>query len=72
MAFAARIGALFPDRRLATMGSNVFAALVLIVLGLFFLARNLGWIDSGLGTLLATWWPAVLVAVGVGMLLKRR
>ena len=34
------------------MGSNVFAALVLIVLGLFFLARNLGWIDSGLGSLL--------------------
>ena len=44
------------------MGSNIFAALVLIVLGLFFLARNLGWIDSGLGSLLATWWPVVLVA----------
>ncbi|UWX04856.1 hypothetical protein H1235_11350 [Pseudoxanthomonas sp. NC8] len=36
------------------MGSNIFAALILIVLGLFFLARNLGWIDSGLGSLLAT------------------
>lgn len=54
------------------MGSNLFAALVLIVLGLFFLARNLGWIDSGLGSLLATWWPALLVMVGVGMLLRRK
>ncbi len=54
------------------MGSNVFAALVLIAVGLFFLARNLGWIDTGLGHLLATWWPALLVAVGVAMLLKRK
>jgi hypothetical protein len=54
------------------MGSNLFAALILIVLGLFFLARNLGWIDAGLGSLLATWWPAILVAVGVGMLLRRK
>ncbi|TWH09261.1 MULTISPECIES: LiaI-LiaF-like domain-containing protein [Pseudoxanthomonas] len=54
------------------MGSNVFAALVLIVVGLFFLARNLGWIDTGLGALLATWWPAGLVVVGVAMLLRRK
>ena len=54
------------------MGSNVFAALVLIGVGLFFVARNLGWIDTGLGHLLATWWPALLVAVGVAMLLKRK
>ena len=55
-----------------TMKSSFVAPLILIVLGLFFLARNLGWIDSGLGSLLATWWPAVLVAVGVGMLLRRK
>ena len=54
------------------MGSNIFAALVLIVLGPFLLARNLGWIDGSLGALVATWWPAILVAVGVGMLLKRK
>ena len=54
------------------MKSSFVAPLILIVLGLFFLARNLGWIDSGLGSLLATWWPAVLVAVGVGMLLRRK
>ena len=72
MAFAARIGARPSSPNPTAMGSNVFAALVLIVLGLFFLARNLGWIDSGLGSLLATWWPAILVAVGVGMLLRRK
>ena len=54
------------------MGSNLVAALVLIVLGLFFLARSLGWIDSGLGSLLATWWPAILVVVGVGLMFKRK
>ena len=54
------------------MGSNLFAALVLIVLGLFFLARNLGWIDGTLWGLVATWWPVILVAVGIGMLFKRK
>ena len=54
------------------MGSNLVAALVLIVLGLFFLARNLGWIDGTLWGLVATWWPVILVAVGLGMLFKRK
>lgn len=53
------------------MGSNLLAAIVLIVVGLFFLARNLGWIDGNLGALMATWWPAALVAVGIGLLFKR-
>lgn len=53
------------------MSSNLLAALILIGVGLFFLARNLGWIDGGIGNILATWWPALLVAVGVAMLLKR-
>lgn len=54
------------------MGSNVVSALILIVLGLFFLARNLGWIDGTLWALLSTWWPAILVAVGISMLVKRK
>ena len=54
------------------MKSSFVAPLILIVLGLFFLARNLGWIDSSIGTLLATWWPAILVACGIGMLFKRK
>lgn len=54
------------------MGSTIVSALILIVLGLFFLARNLGWIDGSLGALIATWWPAILIAVGIGMLVKRK
>ena len=54
------------------MGSNLFAAVILILVGLFFLARNLGWTDGNLGAMLATWWPAILVACGIGMLFKRK
>ncbi len=54
------------------MGSHIVSALVLIGLGLFFLARNLGWIDGTLWGLVATWWPVILVAVGLGMLFKRK
>ncbi|MCY7312485.1 MAG: DUF5668 domain-containing protein [Pseudoxanthomonas sp.] len=45
-------------------------ALVLIVIGVLFLANNLGWTSLDLGQLLGTWWPAILIAVGVGMLLN--
>jgi cell wall-active antibiotic response 4TMS protein YvqF len=45
-------------------------AWILIVLGAVFLAANLGWIPR-LGPLLAVWWPAILIAVGVWILLKR-
>ena len=43
--------------------SNLFAALILIIVGLFFLAKNLGWINGNIGSIFATWWPALLVAV---------
>jgi len=45
------------------------AAVVLIVLGVLFLLGNLGWIPH-LGPLLHQWWPAILIAVGVWMLVK--
>ncbi|HBK47482.1 MAG TPA: hypothetical protein DDZ67_13825 [Xanthomonadaceae bacterium] len=53
------------------MKSNVIAALILIVVGLLFLANNLGWTNLSIGKLITTWWPAILVAVGVGMLFGR-
>ncbi len=53
------------------MKSNVIAALILIVVGLLFLANNLGWTNLSIGRLITTWWPAILVAVGVGMLFGR-
>jgi Domain of unknown function (DUF5668) len=46
-----------------------FVAIVLIVLGVLFLLGNLGWIPQ-LGPLLHQWWPVILIAVGVWMLVK--
>ncbi len=51
---------------------NLIPAVILIVLGALFLAQNLGWTNLGLGRLLATWWPAILIAVGVSLLFRRR
>ena len=45
-------------------------AWILIVLGVLFLASNLGWIPR-LGPLLAHWWPVILIVLGVSMLIKR-
>lgn len=53
------------------MRSNIVAAIILILVGLFLLASNLGWTNLSLGRLIATWWPAILVAVGIGMLFGR-
>jgi Domain of unknown function (DUF5668) len=43
--------------------------ILLIVIGILFLLRNLGF-DLHLGALLATWWPLALVALGAGMMFK--
>lgn len=42
-----------------------FAAIVLVLLGSFFLLNNLGVIDISLLHLLKIWWPLILIAVGV-------
>jgi hypothetical protein len=47
-----------------------FAALLLIVLGVLFLLGNLGVIPR-LGPLLAQWWPAILIVIGVAMLVRK-
>jgi len=48
-----------------------FGAIVLIVLGALFLLSNLGVIPR-LGPLFTTWWPLILILVGVSLLLRRR
>jgi len=53
------------------MRFNIVAAILLILIGLFMLASNLGWTNMNLSRLLLTWWPVGLVAVGVGMLFGR-
>jgi hypothetical protein len=45
-------------------------AIILIVVGALFLLSNLGWL-SRLGPFIAQWWPLILIAVGVSMLLRR-
>ena len=48
------------------MRGNI-AAIVLILAGGFMLLTNLGLIDISLRELLRTWWPLILIAVGVGL-----
>ena len=43
---------------------------ILIVIGVLFLLRNLGF-DLRLGQLFATWWPLALIALGAGMMFRR-
>ena len=50
------------------MHRRLIPALVLIVLGTLFLLDNLG-LGVDAGRLLATWWPALLIAAGIGKLL---
>lgn len=50
------------------MRGNV-AAIVLIVVGSYFLLSNLGLLELNLRELFATWWPLILIALGVSMLL---
>uniref|UniRef100_UPI003CE9331C LiaI-LiaF-like domain-containing protein n=1 Tax=Stenotrophomonas sp. SrG TaxID=3414430 RepID=UPI003CE9331C len=54
------------------MRSNLVAAIVLILVGLVLLASHLGWTNMNLGRLLLTWWPVILVAVGIGLLFGRK
>ena len=53
------------------MKSNLVGAIVLIVIGTILLLNNLGYANVSLTRLLVTWWPAILIAVGVGLLFKR-
>ena len=54
------------------MKANLIPALVLIVIGSLFLLNNLGLTNLSLGKLIATWWPAILILVGVSLLFKDR
>jgi Domain of unknown function (DUF5668) len=47
--------------------------IVLIVLGLLFLAHNLEYIQwRQLREILSTWWPLILIALGLAQLARRR
>ncbi len=43
------------------------AAIVLVLIGTFFLLNNLGLIEIGFFRLMWTWWPLLLIVLGVGL-----
>jgi hypothetical protein len=51
---------------------RLFWGLVVIVLGVLFLAANLGWIDVGFVLSLWRLWPLILVVIGLNLLLGDR
>lgn len=48
------------------MRGNI-GAIVLIAVGSYFLLSNLGLINISLREVISTWWPLVLIAVGISM-----
>lgn len=54
------------------MKANLIPALVLIVIGVLFLLNNLGLTSLSLGEVIRTWWPAILILVGISLLFKNR
>lgn len=44
-----------------------FAAIALIVIGSFFLLSNLGLVNVSLRELFHTWWPLILIGVGISL-----
>ena len=57
---------------MASEGRRIVWPIILIVVGLLFLASNLGYLRwAELRELLATWWPLILIAIGVEQLLRR-
>jgi Domain of unknown function (DUF5668) len=48
------------------MKGNV-AAIALVIFGTFFLLSNLGVVNVSLAELFRTWWPAILIVVGLAM-----
>jgi hypothetical protein len=54
------------------MHRNLITAIVLITLGVLFLLNNLGYTNLSLGRLITTWWPVVLILIGIHLLLRDR
>ena len=53
--------------------SHFLLGVIIILVGLFFLARNLGWIPYHFFHFrLSQWWPVILIAVGAWFLFGKR
>jgi UPF0716 family protein affecting phage T7 exclusion len=52
---------------------NLVWPVVLIVAGVLFLAYNLGYLKfSELKDIIGTWWPLILIALGIAGLVQRK
>jgi len=47
----------------------MFLGLILLISGVVFLLQNLGYISEGAWSII---WPATLIVIGLGLILKRR
>lgn len=47
-----------------------FIGIVFIVIGALALAHNLGYLNINLAHLLRTWWPLLLIALGISYLVS--
>jgi len=45
-------------------GETIFWGIVIILLGLLFLSRNLGWTDLNIWEIATTYWPLILIYIG--------
>ncbi len=53
--------------------NNVVWPVTLIVVGVLFLAYNLGYLQfSQLKEIVGTWWPVILIALGIAGLMQRK
>ena len=53
--------------------NNVIWPVTLIVVGCLFLAYNLGYLHfSQLKEIIGTWWPVILIALGIAGLTQRK
>lgn len=52
---------------------NIAWPILLIVAGILFLAYNLGFLQyAQLKDIIATWWPLILIALGIAGLVQRK
>ena len=52
--------------------SNFIIGVIIVLIGLFFLGRNLGWIPYYFHFgFIRHWWPVLLIAVGVWFLIGK-
>jgi lipopolysaccharide export LptBFGC system permease protein LptF len=57
---------------MASEARRIVWPIILIVVGVLFLLSNLGYLQWGeLRRFLATWWPLILIAIGLEQLVRR-